>query len=426
MPNRRLFIDRLEHAFEWNKRHPKDVFAMVYLDFDRFKVINDSLGHNIGDQLLIEMGRRLKSSIRAIDTVARMGGDEFAILLEAVQNNEEVFTIVKRIQKTLCVPFAALGNNIVITASGGIVINLLRYERLEDIVRDADIAMYRAKLSGKNQFMEYDSAMGELVGDILELEGGLRNALQKGEFQIHYQPILSLKTQRITGFEALLRWNHPERGLLYPVDFIKAAEESGQIVPIGQWVLYEACRQMKQWQTQFRMEPPLSISVNLSSRQFAQPDLTRKIEEVLKQTALPAGSLLLELTEMTLIDDMETAVVKVEQLRALGVGIEIDDFGIGYSSLGYLRYLPVNDLKIDRSFTSTLGISKSAVPIIRAIIAMASSLGIKVIAEGIETEDQMNSLIKMECDYGQGFFFDKPIDSHAAQELIKKSIMKQR
>jgi len=424
LPNRRLLVNRLDHAIEWNKRHPNDRFAIVYLDFDRFKIINDSLGHNIGDQLLIGMARRLKSSVRTIDTLARLGGDEFAILLEAFKSDDEVFMIVKRLQENLAAPFEVEGNSIVTTASIGIVMNLLQYERLEDILRDADIAMYSAKVSGKNRFKVFDVLMREEAEGILILESGLRNAIEKGEFRIHYQPILSLKTQQITGFEALLRWEHPERGMLYPRDFIKSAEESGLIVPIGQWVLYEACHQMKQWQTQFSMEMPLTISVNLSSRQFAQPDLAQHIEEVLQETGLPARSLLLEITEMTLIEDIETAITKIEHLQTLGIGVEIDDFGTGYSSLGYLRRLPVNNLKIDRSFITTLGVSKSGVPIIRAIIAMANSLDMKVIAEGIETDDQMNNLIKLECDYGQGYLFSTPINSDAAQELIKEKFLK--
>lgn len=425
LPNRRMFVNRLEHAIEWNKRHPNDLFAVVYLDFDRFKVVNDSLGHNIGDQLLLGMAQRLIIVVRAVDIVARLGGDEFAILLEGFKTNEEVLLIVQRIQESLAAPFDVEGNSIVMTASIGIVMDLLRYERLDDILRDADIAMYNAKVSGKNRFKVFDVLMREEAEDVLKLESGLRNAIKHGEFTLHYQPILSLHPKRITGFEALLRWQHPARGLLYPADFIKSAEESGLIVPIGQWVLYEACHQMQQWHNQFNMEFPLTISVNLSSRQFAHPDLAAQITNVLQKTGLPARSLLLELTETTLIEDIESAVTKIEHLQTLGVGVEIDDFGTGYSSLGYLRRLPVNNLKIDRSFISTLGISKSGVPIIRAIIAMANSLGMKVIAEGIETEEQMNNLINLECDYGQGFFFNKPLDGQTAQDLINESFSKQ-
>jgi diguanylate cyclase (GGDEF)-like protein len=424
LPNRRLFINRLEHAIEWNKRYPDDLFAVLYLDFDRFKVINDSLGHNVGDQLLIEMAKRLKQSIRSMDTVARMGGDEFAILLEAIKGDDEIFTIIKRLQRNLNAPFKADGNPIVMTASIGVVINLLRYEQIDDIIRDADIAMYSAKFGGKNNFKVFDIGMREEAENILKLESDLRNAIRNQEFQIHYQPIFSLKPQRLNGFEALIRWNHPKRGILYPADFIKIAEESGLIVPIGNWMLHEACTQMKQWQTQFSMNPPLTISVNLSSRQFSQPDLIQQIDEILKTTGLPAKSLFLELSEMTLIENIETSVMKIVRLQKIGVGVEIDDFGTGYSSLGYLRHLPVDNLKIDRSFISTLGVSKSAIPIISAIIAMANSLGINVIAEGIETDEQINSLIEMECDYGQGFLFNKAIDNVAALNIIKENSQK--
>ena len=426
LPNRRLFVNRLEHAIEWNKRHPDELFAVIYLDFDRFKVINDSLGHTVGDQLLIELARRLKSCVRTVDTVARMGGDEFAILLETVGSEEIVTRVIKRIQGSLAPPFAVHDNSIVMTASIGIVMDLLPYEQFGDIIRDADIAMYSAKVGGKNGFKVFDVAMRDQADNILKLESGLRQALQNKEFRIHYQPILSLNSQRLIGFEALLRWEHPERGLLYPADFLKIAEESGLIVSIGQWVLQEACHQMKQWQMQFDVKPPLTISLNLSSRQFAQPNLTHQIEEVLRQTALPAESLMLEITETTLIDEIELAAAKIEQLHILGVGIEIDDFGSGYSAMGYLRNLPVNILKIDRSFISTLGVTKSGGPIIQAMIAMANSLDIKVIAEGIETEDQLNNLRALECDYGQGFLFNKPLENHAAQEMIKMAFLKPR
>ena len=423
LANRRLFLERLEHAIESNRRQYHDKFAVVYLDFDRFKIVNDSLGHNVGDQLLISLGQRLKASVRAIDTVARMGGDEFAVLLESYKSTDEVFMILKRLQENLSARFEVSGNFLVMTASIGVVMNILDYERLDDIMRDADIAMYNAKISGKNSYKVFDITMREDAADILKLEIGLRQALEKKEFRIHYQPILSLKSRQITGFEALLRWEHPERGFLHPVDFLKPAEESGLIIPIGLWVLCEACRLMKEWQMQFNIEPPLSISVNLSSRQFSQPDLTQQIEAILDETALPAKSLLLELTETTLLADIETAVTKIEDLQKLDIGVEIDDFGSGYSSLGYLTRLPVNNLKIDRSFITNLGISKSGVPIIRAVLAMADSLNMKVVAEGIETLEQLNHLLNLDCDYGQGFLFNAAIDSDAAQELIKETFL---
>jgi diguanylate cyclase (GGDEF)-like protein len=423
LANRRLFVDRLEHAIERNKRQYHDKFAVVYLDFDRFKIVNDSLGHDVGDQLLIALGQRLKASVRTIDTVARMGGDEFAILLEAYKSTDEVFMILKRLQENLTTPIEVSGNSLAMTASIGVVMNILAYELLGDIMRDADIAMYRAKISGKNSYKVFDIAMREDAADVLKLETGLRRALENKEFRIHYQPILSLKSRQITGFEALLRWEHPERGFLHPVDFLKSAEESGLIVPIGLWALCEACRQMKEWQMQFNIEPPLSISVNLSSRQFSQPDLAQQIEAILDETALPARSLLLELTETTLLIDIETAVAKIENLQTLSIGVEIDDFGSGYSSLGYLTSLPVNNLKIDRSFITSLGVSRSGLPIIRAILAMADSLNMKVIAEGIETLEQLNALLDLNCEYGQGFFFNAALDRDAAQELIKETFL---
>ena len=425
LANRRLFLNRLEHALEWNKRHPDDLFAVVYLDFDRFKVINDSLGHNTGDLLLVAVARHLKASVRAMDTVARMGGDEFAILVEAVNSNVEILAVVERLRESLTTPFEVRGNKATMTASIGVVLNLLQYARPEDILRDADIAMYSAKAAGRNRYKVFDMAMREQAEDVLILESGLLNAIQNSEFRLHYQPILSLSTQKITGFEALLRWDHPRRGLLYPGEFLKVAEESGLIIPIGVWVIYEACRQMKQWQTEFHTEPPLTISVNLSSRQFSQPDLIVQIEAVLEKTGLSASSLLVELTETTMVEDIEQAVTKIDQLHKLGVGIEIDDFGTGYSSLGYLRHLPVNSLKMDRSFTNSLDVGKNGIPIIRAIIAMAGSLGLKVVAEGIETAEQAARLTELKCDYGQGYYFKTPIDGDAAEKLIRETFGKQ-
>jgi len=415
-----MFASQIQHALAWNKRNSSQLFAVLYLDFDRFKIINDSLGHNVGDDILMGIAQRLKTSVRAVDTVARMGGDEFAILLEAVNTDDEVIMIVKRLQMNMAAPFEVHGNSIIMTASIGIVPTLLHYGQIDDIIRDADIAMYSAKVSGRNQFRVFDIAMREEAEKGLRAENDLRNALRNGEFRIHYQPILSLKTRQLTGFEALLRWQHPEKGLVDPSDFIAAAEESGLIIPIGQWVLYESCHQMKAWQSQFGTKPSLTMSVNLSSRQFAQPDLVQQIQNVLEETGLPAKNLFVELTETTLIEDMGITSTKISQLHALGVGIDIDDFGTGYSSLSYLRQLPINNLKIDRSFISALGITKSGIPVIRAIIGMANSLDMKVIAEGIETERQVDDLKKLDCDYGQGFLFNEPIDTDTAQNLIKE------
>ncbi len=420
LPNRRLFANRLEHAIEWNKRHPQDIFAVIYLDFDRFKLINDSLGHSVGDKFLVILGQRLKSCVRTMDTVARMGGDEFSILLEGVENNDHIIQVVERLLEEFAKPFEIEGNTLIMTASMGVVMNLLDYQQIDDIIRDADIAMYSAKVQGKNNYQIFSPTMREQADKVLQLESDLRRAIENEEFDIYYQPVLSLEDQEITGFEALIRWKHPEKGMLHPADFLKSAEETGMILPIGNWVLVEACKQMNQWQTQFPTDPPLTISVNLSSRQFNQPDLPEQIKHILDETGIIPSSLQLELTEMTLIRDVDAAVEKIERIREMGVEIEIDDFGTGYSSLGYLRHLPVNNLKIDRSFISTLGKNESAIPIIRAIIAMASSLNMKVIAEGIENIDQLNSLKELQCGYGQGFLFEKPLEKQDVETLMQQ------
>lgn len=421
LPNRALFMDRLGHALERAKRHPESFFAVLFLDLDRFKVVNDSLGHAIGDQLLIESARRLTQCVRIEDTVARLGGDEFVILLDGIHDNVDAMLIADRIQQALASSFEFDPHHIFISVSIGIVQSATGYECAEDVLRDADVAMYRAKTLGRGRYEVFDTEMHDRAMTRLELESDLRRAVEQSEFTIYYQPIISFATNRIAGFEALVRWRHPIRGLVAPAEFIPMAEETGLIIPIGQWVLQEACRQMREWQTQFAQESPLTISVNFSTKQFTQTNLVEKIATTLHETGLSAQSLKLELTESLIVEDMQAVAIMLDQLRALGVQVQIDDFGTGYSSLGYLHRLPIDTLKIDRTFINRMGVNGNGPEIVRTILALAHDMGMKVIAEGVETMEQVSKLKNMECEYGQGYYFTQPLDSLTASEWIAKS-----
>ena len=423
LPNRALFMDRLGRVAERVKRHREYRFAVLYLDLDRFEVVNDSLGHTIGDQLLVESARRLTQCLRDEDTVARLGGDEFVILLEDVQDVTDATCVADRIQHDLALPYDLNPHKAFVSVSIGIVMSTLQYEHPEDVLRDADIAMHRAKALGRGRYEVFDLAMRDRAMTRLEVETDLRKALERQEFFIHYQPILSLESNQIVGLEALLRWQHPTRGLVAPADFIPMAEETGLILPIGQWVLYEACRQMREWQQQFPMTPPLTISVNLSAKQFAQPDLIQKIALVLRETGLDASSLHLELTESMIIEDAESVAAMLSQLRTLGVQAHIDDFGTGYSSLSYLQRLPIDTLKIDRTFVSRMEVNGNGSEIVRTILTLAHDLGMKVVAEGVETQAQLSKLKALSCDYGQGYIFTKPIDGQAASAMMAEAFV---
>lgn len=421
LPNRVLFIDLLRHAMERSKRNKNFKFAVFFLDLDRFKVVNDSMGHNIGDLLLIESAHRLKACLRSQDTVARLGGDEFVILLEDMEFPTDYKIVANRILNSLDLPADLGGHKVFISVSMGIVLNDARYKRAEDILRDADIAMYRAKKQGRNRYEIFDPAMLDGVMTHLELETDLRKALERQEFIVYYQPIIDLETRRITGFEALVRWQHPTRGLTAPAEFIPTLEEMGLIVPMGYWVLDEACRQIRAWQVQYPKDPPLTVSVNLSTRQCTQTDLVQKIAEILKINKLDASSLKLELTESLIVEDAAFTSAILLKLRELGVQVQIDDFGTGYSSLGYLHSLPIDTLKIDRTFISQLGTPGSGLEIVRTVLALAHSLGMNVIAEGVETNDQLSILLAMGCKYVQGFLFAKPVNHQEAGALLGKS-----
>ncbi len=420
LANRTLFMDRLEHVIR-RARRQGFLFAVLFLDLDRFKLVNDSLGHLSGDQLLVSAAERIACALRTEDTVARIGGDEFAVLLDGVRDVEEARQAAARLQASLVRPFEAGGRGVFVTASIGIALGN-GDGRPDDLLRDADTAMYHAKAAGKAQSAVFEPEMRERAVATLQLETALRLGIERREFEVHYQPILSLDDRRITGFEALARWRHPERGLLFPADFLELAEETGLILPIGDFVLEEACRRLRTWQDEYPATPPLSMSVNLSARQFRHPGLFGRVRDLLAETGLAPGSLTLEMTEGILIDSTETALEVLSKLRSLGVKISLDDFGTGYSSLSYLHWLPLDRLKIDRSFVSGMSGNARDQEILRTITTLAKNLGMDVVAEGVETEDQVAQLRQLPCGFGQGFFFSKAEGGDAAGAMIAKGI----
>ena len=423
LPNRALFMQRLERTIEHGKRHKDYLFAVLFLDLDRFKVINDSLGHTLGDQLLITVAGRLEACLRPTDTVARLGGDEFTILLEAIEDISDVIRVAERIQQELTLPLNLGRQQVFTTVSIGIALNVLDYNsgsgynRAEDILRDADVAMYRAKELGKAGYQMFNTSMHTQALARLQLETDLRLAIERGEFRIHYQPIVSLETGKIIGFEALVRWEHPQRGFLYPDKFIPIAAEIGLLSSIDWWVLRESCYQTQQWQKQFPDNSALSISVNFCNKQFTQPTLLEQIKQILQETSLDAHSLKMEITENVIMENCEAVIAKLWQLKALGIELAIDDFGTGYSSLGRLHDFPINMLKIDRSFVSNMD-ERGNLEVVRTIVTLAHHLSVDVIGEGVETADQLAQLRELKCGYGQGYFFSRPLDSNAAEALI--------
>jgi diguanylate cyclase (GGDEF)-like protein/PAS domain S-box-containing protein len=418
LPNRALFMDRLGQALERTKRHKRHLFAVILLDLDRFKVVNDSLGSMLGDQLLKEMGRRLETCIRTVDTVARLGGDEFTLLLGDIKEASDAIRTAERIQEKLSAPFNLGGNEVFVTASIGIAPSVMGYERPEHLLRDAGIAMHRAKSRGKACHQVFDVVMHEHAVAQLRLETDLRRAVETQSFGVHYQPIVSMATGRLAGFEALVRWQHPERGLLFPDEFIAVAEETGLIIGLDRCVLRAACRQMRVWQDLFPNRPPLTISVNLSAKQFAQPDVVEHVKQVLTETGLSPGSLKLEITETVIMSSIDNVTSVLKELRELGVEIHLDDFGTGYSSLSYLHRFPIDVLKIDRSFVRRMGANGKNSEIAMTIITLAHNMGMAVVAEGVETEEQLRQLKSLGCEFAQGFFYSEAVDYLAAENMI--------
>lgn len=417
LPNRTLFADRLSMAIERAKRTSDFRFAVIFLDLDRFKVLNDSLGHDCGDQLLIDLARRLENCIRTIDTVARLGGDEFVILLDGISSIADATMIAERIQKSLKEPFDFDGQKFFTTASMGIASSAQGYDRPEDILRDADTAMYKAKTAGKARHELFDVQMHTRALQALTVENELRNALDHGEIRPYYQPIVSLVSGEIVGFEALARWFHPERGLISPADFIPLAEDSGLIVPIGQLILNQACEQTAEWQRRFD-RPELSISVNLSTKQFRQSNLISEVKKVIRRSGIGSGTLKLEITESMVIEDLVAAAEMLLQFQKLDIQISIDDFGTGYSSLSYLHRFTFDYLKIDRSFITRMTKDKESLGIVKTISTLAKELSKAVIAEGVETIQQRRILSLIGCQYAQGFLFSRAVNADEAGGLI--------
>jgi diguanylate cyclase (GGDEF)-like protein/PAS domain S-box-containing protein len=421
LPNRVSLMERLRHAGDLAHCKSDYLFAVLFIDLDRFKMINDSLGHVMGDQLLIGISRRLSTCLRPNDTIARLGGDEFVILLENVKTHENVIGVAQRILQELSTPFNLDGQEIFTSASIGITFSTIGFNRAEDLLRDADLAMYRAKTQGRGRYAIFHPRMHSSAVALLQMETDLRRAVERQELKLHYQPIVSLRTNRLVGFEALIRWQHPQQGLISPAQFVPIAEETGLITSIGEWILQTACTQMRQWQKQFPEWQFLTMNVNLSSKQFT-PHLVEQVDQILQETGLGGEYLKLEITESVLMGHAESAITTLTQLKQLGIQLAIDDFGTGYSSLSYLHRFPIDTLKVDRSFIQRVDVDGEQLAIVRTIITLAWNLGMEVIAEGVETPKQLAQLRSLRCEYAQGYLFSKPRDVQAIEALLTQEL----
>ena len=423
LPNRALFLERLNHAVLRGRRHKDFRFAVLSLDLDRFKGINDSLGIEVGDEVLVGVARRLESCLRGEDMVARLSGDEFAILLESIADDSDGGRVAERILRSLAVPVETQGGEVLATVSIGIALSSSGIdagtEAASRFLQRSGAAMTRAKSAGRARYEMFDRAMHAKAVARLRMETDLRRAVDRGEFELFYQPLITLESGRITELEALVRWRHPERGLVPPLDFIPLAEETGLIVPIGTWVLREACRQMSEWQRRFPRETPLSVSVNLSVKQFAQPNFVSHVAALVAESGLDPHCLKLEITESFAIEDPARTRGMLEELRTLGVRIYLDDFGTGYSSLGYLHQLPLDAIKIDRSFVMQMGLGDTHLQLVRTVRSLAENIGVFAVAEGVETAEQLLTLRTMGCESAQGYLFSKPVTAAEAGQLLE-------
>ena len=443
LPNRALFLDRLGRAFSRAKRYPEYKFAVLFVDIDDFKKFNDSLGHAAGDDVLVQIAQRLTSSLRKDDTVwrqpqggegppasqdnvARLGGDEFTILIEDIHDASDPIRVATRIQKVLAAtPLSIEGQEVFASASVGIALSTSPHDSAAGLLRDADLAMYRAKALGKARCEVFDTAMHATAVTRLKLETELRKAIEHGELRVHYQPIVRLSDTKIVGFEALVRWERPHVGLVLPAEFIVVAEESGLILPMNRWLRLEACHKMRSWQAEFPSNPPLTLSLNVTAKEFAHPGLINDIVQALEQTGLEPSSLQLEIVETVAMRDAEKPENVLRRAKSLGVRLSIDDFGTGYSSLSRLRHFPADTLKIDRSFISRMDIDADNRAVVRTIVALAHNLGLTVVAEGTETLEEVNELLAIDCEYAQGYFFSRPVDEQTALHLLRTGLCTQ-
>jgi diguanylate cyclase (GGDEF)-like protein len=417
LANRALFLDQLEHGLAAIV-HDQATLALLFIDLDRFKLVNDTLGHGIGDRLLVEVSARLRSCLRPGDTAARFGGDEFAVLLRHAGAGEAV-AVADRIIEAVRLPYEFDGRQVFVNASVGIAVGTPGVQDAEELLRDADVAMYRAKRNGKGRHETFEPAMHADLVRRMGLETDLQHAVQRGEFVVYYQPIVVLSTGRITGFEALVRWKHPTRGLVSPVDFIPLAEETGLILPLGQWVLGEACHQVSRWRGMTGYDPSLRVSINLSVRQLQQPGMADQVARVLADSGLDPACLVLEITETLLHHDMEAATAKLNDLKSLGVRLAIDDFGTGYSSLSCLHQFPVDIIKIDKSFIAAIATRAESADFARAIVRLGQTLRLETVAEGIDCEEQLALLRAADCELGQGYYFARPLEPPQAEALLR-------
>jgi len=421
--SRTLLIERLTKSIAKQRDSGKQgLMAVVLLDLDGFKGVNDSFGHSVGDQVLIEVGTRLKGRMDAKihpDTVARIGGDEFVVFLGNLADMEQVQAEAAALLVCVNQPFQLRDRTISISASAGITFITGRTSTPEDLLRDADLAMYRAKALGRNRYELFDQALGERAQARMSMAIDLHHAIERNELVTFYQPKIDLPSRSIIGFEALLRWRHPQLGLISPAEFIPIAEETGVVIPIGEWVLNQACRQLMMWQAKYPCAPPLSMNVNLSVKQLSDPDLVGRVARILAETAIPPETLKLELTESSLMTDIQSVRDVLAALQALHVGLKLDDFGTGYSSLSYLRTLHFDSLKLDPSFVRRVATDPETRAIVETIIKLAHTLHMTVVAEGIETEDQVAGLIDAGCDTGQGFLFSRPLPAEAVEKLLE-------